>query len=91
MRFLIFIVLLALLVLVCGCTPCNSDNAESLGLRAGTEVTIQKGFYKGCTGVLTKYDDYCSMSDTVDLAAVSCQEGKITMNTLTVKATEIRK
>ncbi len=81
-----YLILLSL-VFLAGCN--NSDSAESLGIRIGETITIQRGFYKGCTGVATGYSDYNQIDDTVTLNNVTCNG--VTMNYLITEAKNVKK
>lgn len=80
-----YLILVTLFLTGCG----NYDSAESLGIRIGEIVTIQRGFYKGCMGVATGYTDYNSIDDSLTLNDVTC--GNVTMRYLITEAKNVKK
>ena len=70
MKYLVILIIL----LLTGCL--FDDSAESYGIVIGQELYVDKGFYKGCTGIVTSYDDYRSIDDMVTLDDVQCIDVK---------------
>lgn len=59
---------ISLTLLLTGC----DDSAETYGIVIGQELTVYKGFYKGCSGIVTDYSDYTSIDDMITLDDVQC-------------------
>lgn len=79
MRYLLFA-----LVFLVGC-----ESADTYGVRIGDIVTVEKGFYAGCMGTITNYDDWQTSDDEVTLRDITC--AKVTMNYLRTKAYNLHK
>lgn len=83
MRFIIAIIILLILVLLSGC-----ESADSYNFHVGDKVTISKGFYKGCIGYVTEYDDNLLDPDKVTIREVTCKN--VTMSYLIIEASDLK-
>lgn len=79
MRYLIFLSLILV-----GC-----ESADHYGVKIGDMVTLNSGFYRGCTGIITDYSEYDSMDDQISLTNVVCKN--VTMNYLRTAAKNLEK
>lgn len=82
-----YIILLSLLLV-----GCNNDTAKSLDIKAGDKVLVMKGFYEGCTGILTEYLDNFLISDSVILQKFECirKSTTITKNWVEISVNDIK-
>jgi len=78
-----YLILLSVMFLA-GC-----DNAEHYGIVIGDIVTVKKGFYKGCIGVVTDYSHYDMSDDRATIREVTCRN--VTSSFIIIRASEIGK
>ncbi len=76
--------LLLLSLILIGC-----ESADYYGVKIGDMVTINKGFYKGCTGMITRYKPNDTLPDQINLKDVTCQN--VTINFLETDAKNLLK
>lgn len=79
-----YVVLLSLVFLT-GCF----ESADTYGVRVGDFVTVEKGFYTGCMGTITDYDDWNSSDDDITIKDVVCKN--VTINFIRIKANNLKK
>jgi ribosomal protein L24 len=80
-----YVVVLFVLFLV----GCGNGDAESFGITIGEQVYVDRGFYKGCRGMVTDYSDYNSIDDMVTIQEARCET--VTVSNFRTEAKNIRK
>lgn len=70
MRYL----LLSLMLIGCGK---GLESADHYNVKLDDLVTIKSGFYKGCSGMITNYSHYDTLSDSITIENAVCGNIKI--------------